>query len=308
MTVLIPGSDLRAAAAAFLAKEAGWRVLVCDRKKGPAAGLCDEFVPFDPEALPAADAVLAVSGDDALVSAFEGRLIYDPRTPALCLSKLAADDFLAEKGFARPQCFPGGSEPYIVKPDRGSFGLGLWVTEDFCEAGGAVNADFLTQEELTGPVVSVTVWGKPGAYACGPVLGLETDDRFDLCRAFLPAPIGAGAAEAFRAEALRAARELNMEGFLELQAVYHGGVCKIFELNRHLPELSALALYAGTGLNPVQQLLEGRSDEAADIRPAACVCRRQGRPSGRRHAADAGPMTVTDGGFGNAVYGLFTEI
>lgn len=307
MTVLIPGSDLRAAAAAFLAKEAGFTVWVCDRRKGPAAGLCDRFVPFDPQALPEAEAVLAVSGDESLLSPFRGQLVYDPLAPEPCRSKLACDDWLAARGYPRPQRFPQGSEPYIVKPDRGSRGLGIWVTEDFCEVGGAVNANFLTQEVLHGPLVSVTVWGRPGAYGCSPVLGLEADDRYDLCRAFLPAPLSAEAAEAFRADALRAAQELQAEGFLELQAVYHGGVCKIIEMNSHLPELSALALYAGTGLNLVQQLLEGRTGEAGEIRPAAAVCRRGPELCGRRRAEDAGPMSPAEKGFSGGNFGLFME-
>jgi len=58
----------------------------------------------------------------------------------------------------------------------------------------------------------------------------------------IPAPIPAEAAEAFAADARRLAEEIGLEGILEVQAVFHGGKCKIIEMNGHLPELSALCL------------------------------------------------------------------
>ena len=314
MTILVLGGGLRAASACYLAKQAGHRVILCDKKPGgPASGLCDEFVPFAPGALPAADYILPAGADSVMLAAVRGgKLLLDPEAQAVCRSKLAGDDLLAAHGFARPQRFPLGSEPFIVKPDRDSFGRGIWATEDFCEVGGAVNANFLTQEELRGPVVSVTVLGRPGAYACGPVLALETDDRYDLCRAGLPAPVPGEAREAFAGEALRLAALLELEGLLEVQAVYHGGQCKIIEMNGHFPELTALCLLAG-GTNLVCLLIalaEGESPAfAADNTPAAAVCRKDGRPAGRRDGGDEGPMRpLAEGiGFAGVRYSLWVE-
>lgn len=314
MTILVLGGGLRAATACYLAKQAGHRVILCDKKPGgPASGLCDEFIPFAPNALPTADWILPAGADSALLSAARGeKLLFDPEAQAVCTSKLTGDDLLAAHGFARPRRFPQGSEPYIVKPDRDSFGRGIWATEDFCEVGGAVNANFLSQEELNGPVVSVTVLGAPGAYAAGPVLALEPDDRYDLCRASLPAPIPAEAQAAFSAEALRLAELLGVEGLLEVQAVYHGGLCKIIEMNGHFPELSALCLLAG-GTNLVTQLIaraEGERPVFAEIAaPVGAVCRKDGQPAGRRDAGDEGPMQpLSDGiGFAGARYRLCGE-
>ena len=102
----------------------------------------------------------------ALTDAFAGK---EKRRAALTAAfapppPLEADAFLTERGFPVPAHFPGGSEPYIVKPDRDGGGRGIWVTEDFCEVGGAVNAGFVAQEELEGPVWSAAVTGAPGAY------------------------------------------------------------------------------------------------------------------------------------------------
>lgn len=309
MTVLVLGGGLRGAAACYLAKKAGHRVILCGKKQNsPALGLCDEFVLFDPKNLPAADCIFPAAAEEALLAPFRGeKLLFDPLAQAVCRSKLAGDDYLEAHGYPHPQRFPRGSEPYIVKPDADSYGRGIWATEDFCEVGGAVNANFLTQEELTGPVVSVTVWGRPGAYGSAPVLGLKTDDRYDLCEAFLPAPIPAEAAEAFAADARRLAEEIGLEGLLEVQAVFHGGKCKIIEMNGHLPELSALCLFAGAGINLVQELMAPGA-AAGELRPCRCLCRKNGEAVGRRSAGDAGPMQAADTGFGNAAFDLFIEI
>ncbi len=304
MTILVLGAGLRGAAACYLAKKAGHRVLVTDTKPGPAAGLADEFVAFDPAAMPAVDAVFPAAEDEALLALFRGKgLIYDPAEPAVCGSKLAMDDLLEQNGFARPQRFPDGSEPYIVKPDRDCFGRGIWSTDDFCEVGGAVNANFLCQEELRGALVSVTVLGRAGVYTAGPVLALETDDRYDLCRASLPAPLSPEAGERFVSEALRLAELLGAEGILELQAVYHGGDCCIIEVNRLLPELSALCLETAGCVN----LLAAEPVFAAPARDCAALCRKNGQPSGRRNAGDGPAMVPVAGGFGNGIYSLTAE-
>ncbi len=308
MTVLVLGAGLRGAAACYLLKKAGHRVLLTDRKRGPAIGLADEFVPFEAAALPAAEAIFPATTDEALLAAARGRgLVYDPAAPEICLSKLVMDEFLEQNGFRRPQRFPDGSEPYIVKPDRDSFGRGIWSTEDFCEAGGAVNADFLVQEELTGDLVSVTLVGREGTYSAGPVLALETDDRYDLCRAAWPAPVASEAAEALRAEALRLAALLGAEGLLELQAVCRDGACHILELNRLLPPLSALCLEAAGGANLAAALLEGGCADAAPSTPCAALCLKNEQPCGRRNADGSESMSEQAQGFGNAVYRLGVE-
>ena len=115
--------------------------------------------------MPDADYILPLAGDEELLKTLTGaRVLFDAPAWTLASSRLGADAFLQERGFPVPAYFPGGSEPYIVKPDKGGGGRGIWVTEDFCEVGGAVNAGFVAQEEMEGPVWSAVVTGVPGAY------------------------------------------------------------------------------------------------------------------------------------------------
>ena len=97
-----------------------------------------------------ADYILPATEDDGTLKALAGEnVLFDAAAWAIASSRLKSDALLREHGIPAPAYFPGGSEPYIVKPDRGGFGLGIWVTDDYCEVGGAVNAGFVTQEELS---------------------------------------------------------------------------------------------------------------------------------------------------------------
>ena len=160
MTILILGGGALGEQACRLAEAAGIHTVAAD------------------EPLPTADFVLPATEDETLLRGLSGEnVLFDKAAWALASSRLASDAFLRERGIPVPEYFPGGSEPYIVKPDRGSFGRGIWVTEDFCEVGGAVNAGFVTQEELPGDVWSVCVLGKPGGYAAYAPAKITFDGR-----------------------------------------------------------------------------------------------------------------------------------
>lgn len=202
-----------------------------------------------------ADFILPATEDDAVLNTFGEKALFDPKAWALCSSRLTADAFLKERGIPAPEYFPGGSEPYIVKPDRGSFGLGIWVTDDYCEVGGAVNAGFVTQEELSGDVWSVTVTGKPFDYTVHPAAGLTYNSlRQRVSAEISPAPD----AEALADTAKKIAEAIGVTGVLEIEAIHHLGVWKVIDLNARLPMLTSDALL-GQGTNLLGELVQAFS-------------------------------------------------
>ncbi len=188
-------------------------------------------------------------------------LVCNEPAHRLCADKQAAHDFLAAGGFPQPADFPSGSEPYIVKPATGGgCGRGIWATEDYCEAGGGVNAGFLVQEELHGDVLSVAVAGCHGRIAVCPAVRLIMDDRYDRCAAELPAAADA----ALRPLAERLGQALALEGVLEFKAVVTAAGAHIISLNEGLPALASTALHHGAGLDPLgalAALAEGRTPQ-----------------------------------------------
>lgn len=233
MKICIVGSGPLAEQAARLAQAAGYEIV---------ADGADSILP-------------ATEDDDVLKTLTGGKVLFDAAAWELCSSRLKTDALLREKGIPAPEYFPGGSEPYLVKPDRGSFGQGIWVTDDYCEVGGAVNAGFVTQEELAGDVWSAAVTGVPGAYTVHPPVKLTFDDRRrrvsgELAEA--PDP------EALRNTAVAAAEAVGVKGVLEVEAICHHGTWKVIDLNARLPMLTSDALL-GAGVNLLEELVRSFS-------------------------------------------------
>ncbi len=194
----------------------------------------------------------ATENEDVLKGLAGENVLFDADAWAITSSRLRTDALLREKGIPAPEYFPGGSEPYIVKPDRGGFGLGIWVTDDYCEVGGAVNAGFVTQEELAGDVWSVAVTGTPGAYTVHPAAKLTYDDRRRRTDAVVePAPEAEVLADTARA----AAEAVGVRGVLEAEAICHHGTWKIIDLNARLPMLTSDALLT-QGVNLLEELVK----------------------------------------------------
>lgn len=220
-------------------------------------------------------------------------LIPQESVLVLCRSKQAQHDFFLAHNFPAPQDFPDGSEPYIVRPDCAEGGRGIWVTDDYCEAGGAVNANFVTQEELTGPVYSVQLLGVGGRFAALPAVELTMDDRYDRCRA------------AYRAEfapdgtlhtlALQVAQALALDGAVELKTVKHGDTYYCLALNAGLAPLASSALFFA-GLNPAAAFdaLKRGDDLPTAAKDAAVGITKNARAVGSRETDDIGTLRRED--------------
>lgn len=261
MTIYLPESGFSAAEARFLAAQNG---LTC-----------------------------AESAGDAALS-----LVCNEPAHTLCADKHAAAEFFAAHDLPQPHAFPAGSEPYIVKPANGSCGRGIWSTEDFCEAGGGINAGFLVQEELHGPIVSVAIAGHAGKVAVCPAVKLVIDDRYDRCGAQYPAE-NAGAAEEL---ARRLGEALALEGVMELKCVLSGSKAVIVALNEGIGPLAATALHYGAAQDPIAALMalaDGR-EAVFEARPCRISLAVDGRVCGLREAERPGALSyaagcVTDG-------------
>ncbi len=253
MKLLILGGGELGTQACRLAKAAGMYTIVADKRENcPAA---DELFCADITAAPwpEADFILPATESEAVLGVLRGdNVLFDRAAWELTASRLASDDFLRGHGFAVPEYFPGGSEPYIVKPDRGSFGRGIWVTEDFCEVGGAVNAGFVTQEELFGPVWSAAVIRRGGhgtAYAPARLTFDGRRRRISACCEETPE------SERLKNTALQIAEAMDLSGILEVEAIFHNGVWTVTDLNARLPMLTPDAVLEKTGVNLLAELV-----------------------------------------------------
>jgi pyrrolysine biosynthesis protein PylC len=257
MTIVVVGGGALGQQACRLAKAAGLKTILVDKDSAcPAGALADRFLCRDAlaEPLPAADFVLPALEDQAVLDGLIGEnVLFDHKAWALTASRLEADAFLQARNIPAPEYFPGGSEPYIVKPDRGSFGRGIWVTEDFCEVGGAVNGGFVTQEELDGDVWSVVVLGKGTDTEAYAPARLTFDGRRRRIEASCET---APEQELLCRTACQVAQAIGVQGLLEVEAIFHHGVWKVVDLNARLPMLTPDAVLSATGRNVLADLCQ----------------------------------------------------
>lgn len=226
----------------------------------------------------------------------------------LCADKHAAHDFFAGHGFTQPQDFPAGSEPFIVKPANNSFGRGIWSTEDFCEAGGGINAGFLVQEELRGTICSVTVLGHAGRVVACPAVELIMDDRYD--RRGAAYPVEASKAEAAEALAAALGKALALEGAMELKAVISGGKAVVISINEGIGALAATALHFGAGLDPIAALDAMKTGREPVFERNSCTVSLavDGRGCGLRAAENVGALEYADGVATDGKTSLFIKL
>ena len=214
MKLYIPFAGPAAAEAALLAEDAGWEIT----KTKDAADFC---------------------------------LPVDEELRSLCCSKRAVNERLAAAGVPLPADFPEGSEPYLVKPDDGRNGQGIWTTADYCEVGGAVNAGFVTQEERAGTLLSVAVRAGAAGVEIFPPVELLQDDRYCRIGARYPADLSEEAERLLRSVVEAVAEALRPTGFMEIKAVWGPAGLAVISVNEGLPVLAASALWYGAGISLV---------------------------------------------------------
>ncbi len=150
MLVAIIGGNLQGVEAAYLAKKAGWEVLLID--KNPQAGaslMCDRFLPLtitaqsDPHdilkdvdlIIPALEnnGVLGILKKWSLETAIP--LAFDMEAYSVSSSKKKSDRIFREIHIGAPKPWPECGFPVVVKPDSESGSRGVKIFHDEKELG-----------------------------------------------------------------------------------------------------------------------------------------------------------------------------
>ncbi len=278
MRVAIVGGKLQGVEAAFLAREAGWEVLLVDRKPSPpASGLCHSFhqcdVVKDAPALcrlvekervdlivPALEDAVALRALEKCAGAVGTPLAYDAAAYSVTHSKKRSNRLFEKLGIPLPQSWPQCGLPLMAKPSvsSGSQGVARIDSEkelsDFVGRVGAGLEDWVLQEYLEGPSYSIEVLGLDGHYIALQVTELEIDARYDCKRVLAPARISASLERRIKDIALTIARGLHLKGIMDVELVLDRGVLKVFEIDARLPSQTPTAVYRSTGINMLKLL------------------------------------------------------
>ena len=215
MRLAIVGGKLQGTEAAYLAGEAGYEVVLIDRRaERPAAGLAAEVHVFDVttdpartrEVLLSCDAVLPACEDDRalqFLSSFVPRmglpLLFDFDAYAVTQSKLRSNALFERLGVPCPLPWPRCGFPVVVKPSVGSGSTGVQLVSS--EPGlalaraalAAQGAQAVIEELVAGPSLSIEVIAFGGEALTLLPTFLEFDAAYDCKRVVAPVE-GAGAA------------------------------------------------------------------------------------------------------------------
>jgi pyrrolysine biosynthesis protein PylC len=279
----VVGGNLQGIEAAYLAKKAGWQVLVIDRKAVvPAAGLCDRFNQVNitsqkdlERALKGVDLVIpALESPDAL--ACLGRwslnseipLAFDPVAYSISSSKVKSDQLFAQIGVPTPLPWPECNFPVLAKPSLGSGSQNVSVfynTENLSAYQNESAEEWVLQEFVSGPSYSLEVVGRPGNYVPLQVTDLQMDANYDCKRVLAPTDLTPGLISEFEKISRSIAETMALKGLMDVEVILHDGTLKVLEVDARLPSQTPTAVFWSTGINILEMLTDlflSKSDPA----------------------------------------------
>jgi len=272
MKTAIIGGKLQGVEAAYLAGKAGWDVTLIDRSPDPpASGLCHRFLHTDistrsdlKQLLLSFDLVIpALENKDALdcLKLFSQQdmktILFDFEAYAITSSKVESDKRLVSIHIPKPDTYPDGGFPVIVKPSHGSGSKGIHVAHDseqLQEYLSTTAGDHVIQKYVAGPSYSMEITGCPGNYFPLQTTELEVDPVFDCKRVLAPSGLSPTNIQNFEAISTAIAEALELKGLMDIEVILDDNVLRVLEIDARLPSQTPITVYTSTGVNMLQLL------------------------------------------------------
>jgi len=274
--IAIAGGNLQGVEAAYLAKKAGWEVLLIDKNPQAAASLmCDRFLPLAiqtksdldkiPERveliIPALEdySALCILNEWALETGIP--LAFDMEAYAITSSKLKSNQIFQEINLNAPKPWPQCDFPIVVKPDGKSGSRDVRIIHNENELASylpttAALSRMVAQEYLEGPSYSIEIIGFPSHYTPLQVTELHMDRDYDCKRVLAPCGLDSKRVMEFEQMAIRIAERIQLKGLMDLEVILHEGQLKLLEIDARLPSQTPTVVFQSTGTNMVKLLGE----------------------------------------------------
>jgi pyrrolysine biosynthesis protein PylC len=276
MKVAVVGGKLQGIEAAYLAQQAGWEVLLIDRKpQVPAIGLAHSFVQADVTAdqsrlerifqdidliVPTVEDLEALTSLDVLAARNDFLLAYDSSSYAVTSSKRKSEQLFHELALPLPQTWPKCSFPLIMKPENLSGSQGIRTIGDKDElalvarAKGMEIDNWIVQEYLEGPSYSLEVLGMNGRFITIQPTFIDVDFHFDCKRVLAPVNLPEPLKNKLDETARLIANSLGLRGIMDIEVIQHGKELKVLEIDARLPSQTPTAVLHSTGINMLELL------------------------------------------------------
>ncbi len=289
MLVAVAGGNLQGVEATYLAKKAGWEVILIDRRYVvPASGLCDRFIRLDVTG--AEDLSKTLSDVDLMIPALENQsalstldqwtrekgiaFVFDPNAYFISSSKATSNQLFRRIGVPIPLSWPECGFPVIAKPSVGSGSRDVKIFHD----AGSIQPHVIESPEewvlqgfVQGASYSLEVIGRPGRYMPLQVTDLAMDSGFDCKRVIAPTDLPQTLVSEFERISVSIAEKLKLKGIMDIEVILHDNTLKVLEIDARLPSQTPTVVYWSTGLNMLELLatlfLDGMENRLPDSTP-----------------------------------------
>ena len=274
MLVGIIGGNLQGVEATYLARKAGWEVIVVDRKPVvPASGLCDRFIQLEVTdgkdlgpALNSVDLVIpALENDTALICLEQWArnkgipIAFDSAAYSITSSKVKSNQLFTDLNVPMPALWPDCGFPVIAKPTMGSGSHGVSVFYNSNSLEKYIHKsdqEWVIQEFIAGPSCSLEVIGLPGQYMPLLVTDLGMDADYDCKRVIAPTGLSNALTSDLEKISVALADALDLKGLMDVEVILQDDTLKVLEIDARLPSQTPTAVYWSTGLNMIELLGE----------------------------------------------------
>ncbi|HBW37629.1 3-methylornithine--L-lysine ligase PylC [Desulfosporosinus sp. BICA1-9] len=272
MRVVVVGGKLQGVEAVYLAKKAGWEVVLVDKNSWvPASELCDQFhsidvtkvvewIPFLKDfdlIIPALENQVALDSLVRSAKYADVPLMFDENAYAISSSKIRSNELFGRLGVPAPIPWPECGFPLIVKPSGASGSEGvvkLESSQEFHRLFEKGMKDWVIEEYLEGPSYSLEIIGFSGVYKVLQITELQMDQVYDCKRVVGSAQLSDSLREEFEQIGLSLAKSLNLNGIMDVETILHRGQLKVLEIDARLPSQTPIAVYHATGINMLEIL------------------------------------------------------
>jgi pyrrolysine biosynthesis protein PylC len=275
----VVGGALQGTEAIYLSKKAGIETVVLDRRKAaPAMSLADEAVTIDiikeprraVRVLGDCDAVLPANENYetlvALVRMFDGLdvpLMFDMESYEVSSSKVRSNQMMRKLKIPMPGDWPDCGFPVVVKPsgESGSIGVKKATTQQELEEGmdriRNMGDEFVVQEFVDGPNISIEVIGNGIEMVPLVITQVVLDDAYDCKMVRSPyVKLEQDTERVFVEESVKMARQLGLNGIMDVEAIVQNGVPKVLEIDARIPSQTPAAVLGSSGINIVSMLMD----------------------------------------------------
>ncbi|UCB45376.1 MAG: 3-methylornithine--L-lysine ligase PylC [Spirochaetota bacterium] len=276
MRVALIGGKLQGIEASYLAKKAGFEVVLIDKKPDiPACWLADEVHTYDvinnaeecSKLLTETDLIIPTLEDYATLEAIntmakkiEIPYAYDASSYAVSQSKNKSNELFTRLEVPIPENWPDCGLPVMCKPSFSSGSRGvkkITTPEDmdtFLKEIGKKKSSWLIQEYLEGTSYSLEVIGWQGNFLGIQVTKIDVDDNYDCKRVTAPSGIPVDLEKELEDISVKIATALDLHGIMDVEAIHTNDELKLLEIDARLPSQTPTVVFHSTGINMVELL------------------------------------------------------